>query len=87
MARYIDADLIVERLEKTIINRETAFINNVLIGLLERAPTVCVNGEWKINPDGYYPFCSNCGCEPKNGVMSNFCPDCGAYMKGKNNGI
>lgn len=40
-------------------------------------------GEWKINCDGYYPYCSNCGCEPKNGVMSNFCPDCGANMKGE----
>ena len=38
-------------------------------------------GEWKINFDGYYPYCSLCGCEPKNGVMSNFCPDCGADMR------
>lgn len=86
MARYVDADLIVEKLKKTITNRPTAFINNVLIGLLEEAPTVKVYpilpGEWRINCDGYYPYCSNCGTEPKNGVMSNFCPECGAYMKG-----
>lgn len=43
-----------------------------------------VNGEWKINPDGWYPYCSRCGHEPKNGDMSNFCPDCGAKMDGEN---
>ena len=41
------------------------------------------NAEWKINPDGWYPYCSNCGAEPKNGVMSNFCPECGADMRGE----
>ena len=42
------------------------------------------HGEWKINPDGYYPYCSECGKEPKNGVMSKFCPNCGAKMDGRN---
>ena len=39
------------------------------------------HGEWKINPDGYYPYCSSCKTEPKNGVMSNYCPNCGVKMK------
>ena len=38
-------------------------------------------GEWKINPDGYYPYCSECGYEPKNGETGNFCTECGARMK------
>ena len=42
-----------------------------------------VRAEWKINPDGWYPYCSNCGAEPKNGAMSKFCPECGAYMEDK----
>jgi NADH pyrophosphatase NudC (nudix superfamily) len=54
--------------------------------LLEKAEQGLIRlpayGEWRINCDGYYPYCSNCGTEPKNGVMSNFCPECGAYMKG-----
>ena len=37
--------------------------------------------EWKINPDGWYPYCPTCGEEPKNGVMSNFCPNCGTDMR------
>ena len=42
MARYIDANLIVKKLQNTIINSQTAFINNVLIGLLKDAPSADV---------------------------------------------
>jgi predicted Zn-ribbon and HTH transcriptional regulator len=38
-------------------------------------------GKWLINPDGYYPYCSECGYEPK--AMTKFCPECGADMKRK----
>ena len=40
------------------------------------------HGEWLINSDGYYPYCSECRTEPKNGIMSKYCPECGAIMKG-----
>ena len=36
-------------------------------------------GEWKISSEGWYPYCSECGKEPKGG-MSNYCPNCGAKM-------
>ena len=42
-----------------------------------------MNGEWKINPDGWYPYCSNCHYEPMKGMMSAFCPNCGANMDDK----
>ena len=38
--------------------------------------------QWLICSNGYYPYCSNCNNEPKNGAMSDFCPNCGAFMKG-----
>lgn len=41
------------------------------------------HGKWKINRDGYYPYCSKCKEEPESGVMSDFCPHCGAKMDGK----
>ena len=44
-----------------------------------------VRGQWIICSDGYYPYCSNCKQEPKGRVMSHFCPNCGADMRGKDN--
>lgn len=41
---------------------------------------VVPDAHWLINPDGYYPYCSNCKSEPKNGVMTKHCPECGAKM-------
>ena len=38
------------------------------------------HGKWNINPDGYYPYCSCCKQEPKDGVMTKYCPNCGAIM-------
>ena len=46
-----------------------------------------VHSKWEINSDGYYPFCKHCNHEPKNGVMSNYCPDCGAKMDGKGSAL
>lgn len=45
---------------------------------------------WYINPDGYYPQCSNCGYEPprelirRNGdalIFPRYCPECGSDTK------
>lgn len=38
-------------------------------------------GQWLINCDGYYPYCSRCNNEPKGRVMTKFCPECGAEMQ------
>lgn len=43
-----------------------------------------VHGHWKINCDGYYPYCSECLYEPEE--LSNYCPNCGAKMDGDKNG-
>ena len=39
-------------------------------------------GQWIICSDGYYPYCSICGEEPPGREMTDYCPRCGAYMKG-----
>ena len=99
MARYIDADELVNWLkrynqccnysdwDKTLKARYSA-VDYVIrqIEDEERLPTADVaevkHAKWEINSDGYYPYCSNCKTEPKNGVMSKHCPECGALMDG-----
>ena len=45
--------------------------------------TVRKQGHWIISSDGYYPYCSECKVEPKSGEMTDFCPFCGADMRGR----
>ena len=40
-------------------------------------------GHWVINSDGYYPQCSECMKEPQGRVMTDWCPNCGAKMRGE----
>ena len=42
-------------------------------------------GKWLINPDGYFPYCSECKAEPEGRKMTKFCPECGADMRGEEN--
>ena len=53
-----------------------------VLRVIDEHPTADVqevrHGKWIINSDGYYPYCSECGKEPKE--MSEFCPHCGAKM-------
>ena len=47
------------------------------------------SGVWKINPDGYYPYCSVCGYEPPKFIAyfsgkdnrTPYCSNCGAKMR------
>jgi hypothetical protein len=47
------------------------------------------SAHWFINPDGFYPQCSNCGYEPprelirRNGdamIFPRYCPECGCKL-------
>ena len=42
------------------------------------------HGEWKINSDGYYPYCSVCGtaADQLTKHLTKFCPECGTRMDG-----
>ena len=45
-------------------------------------------GRWEIKPDPYgffeqIPVCSECGCTTKMRDKPNFCPNCGADMRGE----
>jgi hypothetical protein len=58
--------------------------NTAITMITEMLPSVSdvpKEGEWKIDPDGYYPYCSECRAEPAGGCRTNYCSYCGAKMK------
>ena len=58
-----------------------------VIDVVDMMPTIDVqpvkHGKWLICSDGYYPYCSECRNEPKSGIMTKYCPECGAKMDKK----
>ena len=36
---------------------------------------------WKIDCDGYYPYCPKCEYEPQDGKLTYFCVHCGADLR------
>ena len=38
-------------------------------------------GQWMINSDGCYPYCSRCKREPRSRIMTKYCAECGAFME------
>ena len=71
-------------IEPVLKAAELAWKELVSIDLLKDLEQVdavpVVPGRWLINSDGYYPYCSECKEEPKNGIMTHYCPNCGAKM-------
>ena len=81
--RIIDADALLEKAWDA--DTRAGYVQVVDVGDILEAPTVTERktGRWYINSDGYYPYCSECKNEPKNGLMTDFCPSCGADMRYK----
>lgn len=98
MARYIDAELFLQtnaELANCEILHPKCF--NTLKELIDEAPTAevreNVKGEWihdgKFFKGGYgWMHCSACGRKEVDcpAGRTNFCPNCGANMRGENNG-
>ena len=91
MSRYIDADVLIDDL---IHNR--SFYPALVAGAIKNTPTADVvevmHGHWIresfIDKHGdemfTSPKCSLCGNIET--FRSKYCPECGAYMRGTNNG-
>ena len=94
MSRYIEADALKETIDREIFRHET--IDHVF-QIIDDAPTIEPKrgkwidkgwkGDWQFETDGrgncWYEYeCSECGFRNKGG-KSNFCPNCGADMRGK----
>ena len=92
--RIIDADALIEKCGGWYVEEgtESGFIGT-LKNLLAIEPTIQPErkkGEWKMEPDPYgffeeIPVCSECGCTTAMRKTYNFCPNCGADMRGEPN--
>lgn len=89
--KYISVDYIVDICQANIIPLK-AHRQSVAVSALRRVMEAVkedaveaeqiIHAHWEINPDGYYPYCSNCKSEPKGREMTDYCPNCGARMDG-----
>lgn len=84
MSRYIDADTLSENIIRRVNN---SLIRYWLLSMVSDQPTADVvdvkRGKWKVDEThDYEPYCSLCGHEPIAGEKYNYCPDCGADMRG-----
>lgn len=99
MSRYIDADALLEDVRK---NSASYFADDFAREWVDRQPTADVrkneHGEWH-KPVGMMPpeyagvyRCSKCDeiamrdWKHHKQVLSNFCPNCGADMRGEEHG-
>ena len=85
MPRYIDADALTEHIEHENRMWGDEYDAYQILGDIEDMPTAnvkpVVRGEWEVI-DGCV-CCSVCG-EPN--MERNFCPNCGADMRGEQDG-
>ena len=81
MNRYINANALAYLV---VNNGDADFINKVTKLMIE-APSIDLKyGEWISNHDGSWN-CSECGLRVFIYAKGNFCPNCGADMRGKDN--
>lgn len=95
MARYIDADKLMESMIKGLFPNEKTGTPFDVLRTIEQTPTADVvevkHGEWKpTEPDSDVRFfCSECETEIStswdydNAEMWRYCPNCGAKMDGR----
>ncbi len=82
MSKYIDVVIAAEK-----ISEKHNIPLSELVDTFAEIPTADVvevkPGKWKVDEThDYEPYCSLCGHEPIAGEKYNYCPDCGADMRG-----
>ena len=89
MARYIDADALIENSDVfTLHTKEYGSIEVIPVDAVGDAPTIearpVVRGEWVDLGRNYYTVVSQCSeCGAKYDFRSPYCPNCGADMRPK----
>ena len=86
MSEYKSCEAIIAEIQRTM-DMQDLYLPVHFIELLNDVPAADVKpvlrARWEICSDGYYPFCSNCRNEPQGRSLTDFCPNCGADMRGQ----
>lgn len=83
MAEYINRNDLLDVINANIAEAHNERCSQLLEAILN-APIADVaevrHGTWKISFDGYYPYCPECGNEPKSRTMTEYCEKCGTKL-------
>ena len=97
MSRLIDADELTKDIEYSadmggVLGKVVEYVKYYAKYMVASSPTIeeRKTGHWinaypdiEPNPMFMYGICSICGCEQSISNKLKFCPDCGAYMRGR----
>ena len=90
MPKYIDADEIKKTLLFEYDNEHEYYIDDIIAYIPTADVAPVVHGRWGIKHENHFSYyvCSNCGfnglvCKKYN--TYNYCPYCGAKMRGEDN--
>lgn len=73
-------DLQIQKMTLTKTNKTRIFGGEIMDKHEVTVHITPAHGHWIICSDGYYPYCSECNKEPRDGERTKQCPNCGAIM-------
>lgn len=82
MAEYIEREALLKGLCDNDPSRMEDYYYNAILGAPAADVEPVKHGEW-VYGEFDIPHCSECGNEIMPHLISNYCPNCGAKMDGK----
>lgn len=83
--RLIDVDKLEESASKNASIFSGTITFSEICKLIDMQPTIdpVRHGRWLANPVEFYLYCSECNSRQESGLLTMYCPNCGAKMDGE----